>query len=157
MIIKVDSATDLFRKECLMSRNEDGMETQQPAELIVLNDFLARVLEEILGFSLVDVHSNSPEFALLETLDESARINEASSRGIDEDDALFHFSDAVLVDNVLCRIEEWTMDGDNVGSSEKFIQLLNICDAILISILCGIRIVRNDGCTKSMSKNLPSA
>ena len=92
-------------------RGEDAV--LDPAEGVVLRHRLG----------LEDVDSRVAELALFERLCDRVLIHHAAACGVDEDRAVLHFGDRLLVDQVQGAFVQRTMYGDNVAFFEQGVEV----------------------------------
>ena len=84
--------------------------------------FVHAVFEEVFMFFFANVSTYATEFACFQSISQSFGINQTTTSNVDEDYAVFHFSDSFCVDHVFCSGHQRAVDGDNVGLSIQFIQ-----------------------------------
>jgi hypothetical protein len=112
----------LAREEGLMAGDDDLGEGQQPRQHVVLDDLVRKVLEEDVGFFLIDIQAHRPDLAALERMDQRKRIDEAAAAGIDQHHAVLHQTERPAVDEVVRFGRQRTMQRDDVGAGEQVVQ-----------------------------------
>ena len=95
---------------------------QQSGQSLVMFFQVASVFEEVFMFFFANVHTYATEFASFNCVSQSFGVNQTATSNVDEDNAVFHLSDSILVDHVSCCGHQRAVDGDNISTSIQFIQ-----------------------------------
>jgi len=85
------------------------------------DDFLVceQGLIEVWGFGVEDIDCQATEPIVFESLPNGVVIDQAASRGIDQDGMIGHAVDGRLVDEVLRGVGEWAVKRDDVRGSQQ--------------------------------------
>src|SRR5690606_10916303 len=109
-------------EEALVTGDEPVRKGEQSGEDVVLDDRVREILEEEIGFFLVNIQSERSQLAALERVDQRARIHQGAAAGVDEHRSRLHSRQGCGVDEVVSIRREWQVQRDDVGGGKEILQ-----------------------------------
>ncbi|MNJ45349.1 hypothetical protein D3C77_404390 [compost metagenome] len=116
-------------------------EGQQAGQYVVLQRQVGAVLEEQLGFFLVDIQAEVTQLAVLQGLDQRRRIDQCATAGIDQHRAGLQLRQALRVDQVAGVFGQGAVQADDLCLAQQLRQF-QITRAQGQQLRVGVRIVR---------------
>jgi len=110
-------------EESLVAAHDDVGEGHEAHEGVVLDDLGRVVVVEEAALGLVHVEGQAAEVATLEGGDDGLGVDEAAARRVDQDGALLHLGQRVLVDDVARRLHEGAVQADEVALGQQGVQV----------------------------------
>jgi hypothetical protein len=89
-------------QKSLMAGDQNIGKGHESGDEVVLQDVFRMILKKQLVFFFVHVQSQETDFSRFNGADDFPGIDQTASTCIDEHDALFHFCQALFVDQVTC-------------------------------------------------------
>lgn len=126
--------THLVGQKGLMSSQEHIVEAQESTEDVVVHDRARAVTEEVLVFPLVNVEAHGGNVPVLQVMDQCIRLDEPTSRCIDDDNALLCQREGFVVEQVTCGVHEWAVKRDDICLLEQVRQFGDVSDPCFLRI-----------------------
>ena len=127
-----DVGEGLGRQECLVGRDDDVGHRDQARERVVVDDVVGVVVEEDVGFLLVDVQAGRAYLALLDTLYKRLSVDQGASGRVYEYNTLLHAGDCFGIDHVAVLVGQRTVERDDVAALPQFVER-NVVDTASLS------------------------
>ena len=118
--------------------------TQQRIRRLFAHGMKRQIVVQQSAFIFQNVQSRAPDFAGGNRFEQRFGVNQFPARRVDDDNAFFHFSERVFVEQVIVFFGQWAVKRENVRFFKHFIQRHILESDFLRVGFVRIRVVRQN-------------
>ena len=114
----------------------------------VRDDVASAIAVDDAFLPLRGVHAQSADLHRFDSFNQRLRIRQAAAGAVDQNHALFHFCNALLIDHVMSGWKQRHMKSDDVALFIQGVQICILCQFCHFRVL--INIIRQNAAAKSL-------
>ena len=130
-----DGGKSLIREEGLVRGDHHVGEGQEPRGDGMLQDLVGAVLIYVGTFLLIYIQTHAGELTGADAFDQVVSLDQRAAGGVDQQDAVLHFLNGLMIDQVVGAVHERAVQGDQVALGQQLVQRHIGGDVLQIRVL----------------------